>query len=147
MASQLFFLDAVIKKRVKFPSLCVCLSPKSKSIDYNAPFSSSKCKRRFDKASCRALPPENMMVVYNRVCGCLTAPDAHVTVVLFNAHLGPSVTWPTSLYISSCSVSPPLPYLQVCRVGSLLHAVPLCKMFFPAVTSCTRLLLFPGFLW
>lgn len=77
----------------------------------------------------------------------LTAPEGRVTVVLFNARLGPTVTWPTSLYVSSYSVSPPLPDVQVSRVGSLLHAVPLCKMFFPAVTSCKHLLLSPGFLW
>lgn len=70
IARQLSPLVAFIKKWAKCLSLCICLLPKPKPVDYSASFSSSECRQRFDKASCRDAsgPHLENMVLYNRVC-------------------------------------------------------------------------------
>ena len=143
IAGQRFSLDTFIQKRMVFLSLCVCLFPKLKLIDYNAPFKAQSAGRGLIKhfaVICKwAAPWRHVMVLHNCVsCSCLTAPDSHVAVTLLNARPGPAVAWPTSLCVFCLSVIPSLPYLQVrSPVWNLL----------PHVTFCKHLLLFPDFLW
>ena len=111
IARQLSPLVAFIKKWAKCLSLCICLLPEPKPVDYNASFSSSERRQRFDKASCRDLPvghtSKTWFHVTMCVCGCLTSPNSHVNVARINAHPGPAVVRRTSGSLPALSDLPP----------------------------------------
>lgn len=112
VAGQRFSLGIFMKRRMTFLSLCICLFAELKLIDYNAPFWSSECRQRFDKAFCCALCVGcTLKSWWFYIIVCLWLPYCswlRDTVVLLNAHPGAAVIWPT---LFSCSVIPSLPCL------------------------------------